>query len=193
MSVEQATRIEQLITAAQFAELSDTPGRRYELACGKVVELPGTGYPHATIVKALFLMLNAFVTTHDLGEAYPDGLAYIVARAPDSVRIPDVSFIGKVRVPENGFPGYVPFAPDFAVEVVSPSDRAGDIHTKVYEYLRAGTRMVWVVWPESHSVSVYTELGASREYDAEDELDGTTVLPGFRVPVLQLFAGRTTR
>ncbi len=193
MSVEQATRIEQLITAEQFAEMLGTPGKQYELACGEVVELPGTGYPHATIVKVLFLLLNAFVTTHDLGEVYPDGLAYIVARAPDSVRIPDVSFISKVRVPENGFPGYVPFAPDFAVEVVSPSDRASDIHTKVYEYLRAGTRMVWVVWPELQSVSVYTEPGASREYAADDELDGTTVLPGFRVPISQLFAGRTTR
>ena len=86
MSVEQATRIEQLITAEQFAEMLDTPGKQYELACGEVMELPGTGYPHATIVKVLFLLLNAFVTTHDLGEVYPDGLAYIVARAPDSVR-----------------------------------------------------------------------------------------------------------
>ena len=79
------------------------------------------------------------------------------------------------------------------MEIVSPGDRANDIHDKVREYLAAGTAMVWVLWPRSQSATVYGPDGSARELGPDDELDGGDVLPGFRVRAGELFAVRRRR
>jgi Uma2 family endonuclease len=105
------------------------------------------------------------------------------------VRIPDVSFIAQARLPDGSVPeGFIPGAPDLAVEIVSPGDRAEEVYGKVREYLDAGARLVWVVWPRHRAVTAYPPDGQSRELREDDELDGGAVLPGFRVRVGDLFA-----
>ena len=178
-----------LMTAEELWELPEQPGVRYELVRGVPVEVPGAGGLHAQLVKGLFLLLHAFVSAQKLGAVFGDGLGYILSRNPDIVRIPDVSFISVTRLRESGIPeGFIPFAPDLAVEIVSPNDRAEDVHDKVRDYLAAGTRLVWVLWPKSRSLTVYTPDGQARELDPEQELDGGDVLPDFRAPVASLFA-----
>ena len=81
----------------------------------------------------------------------------------------------------------MPFAPDLAIETVSPNDRANDVRAKVTEYLISGTRLVWELWPEFRSVSVYGAGEVVRELGEEDELDGGEVVPGFRARVGDLF------
>ena len=149
--------------------------------------MPGSGYGHAEFVLRLLFRLHPFVVAHDLGRVFGDGLSYIISRDPDLVRVPDLSFISKARLPRAGMPGYVPFAPDLAVEIVSPNDRANDVCAKVTEYLDGGTRLVWVLWPEFRSVSVYGAGEVVRELGEEDELDGGEVVPGFRARVGDLF------
>lgn len=184
---------DQPITADQFTEMPDVPGKRFELVRGELIEMPGAGFPHARLVMALIRLLDQFVIEHDLGEVFADGLNYLVARMPDSVRVPDASFIAAERIPEEGFRSHVPFAPDLAVEVVSPGDQADDVYDKVRQYLEAGTRLVWVVWPKFGTVSVYTRSGAYQNLGSGDELDGGDVLPGFRVRVADLFDVRAKR
>ena len=82
-----------------------------------------------------------------------------------------------------------PLVSDLAVEIVSPHDRAEEVQGKVRECLNAGTRLVWVVWPRLRLVTVYEPGGGYRELSLADELDGASVLPGFRVGVAELFAG----
>jgi Uma2 family endonuclease len=84
--------------------------------------------------------------------------------------------------------GFWPLAPDLAIEVVSPNDRADEVHSKVHEYLEAGTRLVWVLWPRRRSVTVHDADGLVRELDPEQYLDGDDTLPGFSVRVADLFA-----
>lgn len=116
-----------------------------------------------------------------------DGTGYVLSRDPDTLRIPDVSFVSAARLPGDEVPEtFWPLAPDLAVEIVSPHDRAEDVHSKVREYLDAGTRMVWVLWPKRRSVTVYGVGGDSRELGPEDALDGDDVLPGLRVRVAEL-------
>jgi Uma2 family endonuclease len=185
MSVEQ-----KLLTAEDLWKMPEVPGKRYELVNGELVEMPGAGGQHMAMVVFIFEVLKAFVVEHDLGIVYPDGLAYIIARNPDRVRIPDVSFVTHERVPEGGPPeGFWPVAPNLAVEVVSPSDSAGDLHYKVRDYLTSGVELVWVVWPKSQVVSVHTPGAAVRELELHDELVGGDLLPGFRVRVSELFDG----
>ena len=78
-------------------------------------------------------------------------------------------------------------APDLAVEVVSPTDRAEDVMEKVTEYFQAGVELVWIIYPRLQLVYVYESLVKVRGLNAADTLDGGNVLPGFHIPVATLF------
>jgi Uma2 family endonuclease len=177
-----------LMTAEELWELPERPGMRYELVEGVLVEVPGAGALHNLIAALVYRLIYDFVRGRNLGLVFTDGLAYILGRNPDRVRIPDVSFVSRERVPADGVPvGFWPGAPDLAVEIVSPNDRAEDVHEKVREYLASGVRLVWVLWPGSRSVGVHAPGEPTRELGPGDELDGGDVLPGFRVGVTALF------
>ena len=179
--------VKQRLTAEDFWTMPDVPGKRYELVEGELIEMPGTGAVHGFIVKSILLLLDSYVKRQRLGIVLGDGVSYILSRDPDVVRIPDVSFVGRLRIPKGGPPeGYWPFPPDLAVEIVSPHDRFSDVQAKVREYLAAGTRLVWVVWPEGRSVIVHGADGVV-ELGSEGVLSGGDVMPGFEVRVGQLF------
>ncbi|MCS7256985.1 MAG: Uma2 family endonuclease [Thermomicrobium sp.] len=179
---------ERVLTAEDLETLPEQPGIRYELHEGKLVEMPGAGGIHAAIVVRLVLLLHQFVTSRRLGFVFGDGLGYILRRNPDTVRIPDVSVVRRERVPVEGIPeGFWPGAPDLAVEIVSPHDRAEEVHERVRDYLGAGTRLVWVLWPKSRTVTVYWPDGTARELGPDEKLTGGDVLPGFDVTVSELF------
>lgn len=177
-----------LMTADEFFDLPEIPGKRFELVRGELVEMTGTGYRHSRLVRFLQFRLDAFATERGLGEVSGDNLSYRIARAPDIVRVPDVAFVTKEHLPTEDWEGFMPVAPDLAVEVVSPNDRPREVDEKVHEYLGNGTRLVWVVWPKRQAVTVHIPDNEARELGMEDELDGGAVLPGFRVRVADLFA-----
>jgi len=105
------------------------------------------------------------------------------------VRAPDASFVAKDRIPPGELPqGYIELSPDLAVEVVSPSDRNPEVRDKVEEWLRAGTRLVWVIYPATRSVTVYRSLDDFENLSEEDNLDGGQVIPGFSCQIRELFS-----
>lgn len=77
--------------------------------------------------------------------------------------------------------------PDLAIEIVSPSNSAADIQAKVREYLRAGARLVWVVYPDTRTVAVQDSLESARFFDDGGVLPGGDVLPGLEIPVAEIF------
>ncbi|HET7091162.1 MAG TPA: Uma2 family endonuclease [Anaerolineae bacterium] len=163
-------------------------GYRYELVEGELVRMTPTGGQHGTVAGRLHTFLGHFVLTNQLGEVLAAETGYKLASDPDTVRAPDVSFIAKGRLPAGQAPeGYLPFAPDLAVEVVSPSDTSQDVQAKVSEYLSAGTRLVWVMYPKTRNVVEYRPGGEARVLSEEDFLDGGDVVPGFRCRIRDLF------
>jgi Uma2 family endonuclease len=74
-----------------------------------------------------------------------------------------------------------------AIEILSPDDRASEVLAKVGEYLEAGTSLVWIINPDSRTVSAYRGIHSVRIYQAGDELLAKEVLPGFRMKVADLF------
>lgn len=179
--------VKQRMTAEELWEMPEIPGKRFELVRGELVELPGAGGAHGFLALWIGALLLRFAMEHDLGVVCGDSTSYVLQHDPDVVRIPDVSFVAKARVPETGVPtGYWPFAPDLAVEIVSPTDRAEDVHAKVLEYLEAGTRLVWVLWPRDRRVTVYPSAAAGYELGPDDVLDGGDVLPGFQYRVSEM-------
>lgn len=185
-----ATTAQRLLTAAEFGELPEPVDRQRELVRGEVVEMLMNKAPQVRTAWRIQQSLDPFVREHGFGVVYPDGAGYLIERSPDTVRGPDVSFIAQERIPAEDWPDFFPFVPDLAVEVVSPSDRTPAVLDKVGQYLNAGTRLVWVVWPKRQVVTVYMPDGEPRELGADDELDGDDVLPGFRMRVADLFAPR---
>jgi Uma2 family endonuclease len=105
------------------------------------------------------------------------------------VRRPDISFIARERLPSEAewSEGYVTIPPDLAVEVTSPTDGVYDLEEKVEEYLRAGVRLIWVIYPEVRVIQVIRADGSGYRLRAGDELSGEDVVPGFRCPVGGLF------
>lgn len=185
--------VRQLMTAEEVWELPERAGTTYELIDGELREVPGAGALHGLIAAMLYGLIHTFVREQDLGVVLGDGVGYVLRRDPDQLRIPDVSFVPWNDVPQEGVPeGFWERPPALAVEIISPQDRADDIHEKVREYLDAGTRQVWVLWPRRNSATVY-DVEGQRELGPDDELDGRDVLPGFRVRAGDLFEVRRRR
>ncbi len=114
----------------------------------------------------------------------------ILQRDPDTLRAPDVGYFRRETLPGGQVPiGFFEgVAPDIAVEVISPSDRPGEVLAKAAEWLRGGAKLVWLVDPEDQRVLVLEPGHDIRALSMDDTLDAEPVLPGFAVPVRDLFA-----
>ena len=133
-------------------------------------------------------LLEQHASAHNLGSVYAAETGYRLEHDPDTVRAPDVSFVSRDRLPPEGESDrYWPFAPDLAVEVVSPSDTVSEVQEKVMDYIAAGTRLVWVAHPKTRTVTEYHSLAEVRVLTADDLLDGADVMPGFSCRVSELF------
>lgn len=178
---------ETLLTAEALAALSDD-GFQYELVRGKLIKMPPSSSPSSIVALRLAVRAGSFIDQHRLGLYGGADWGLLLNRNPDTVRAPDFAFIRADRVPSSGVPrGYWPGAPDLVVEVVSPSDRFTDVIDKVHDYLDAGARLVWVLDPEKRRTYVFT-LGRAPSVLPEDGvLDGEDVLPGFRLPLSDLW------
>ena len=175
------------ITAEELFELPDDGGR-IELVKGEIIRSSPTGAEHGVVTARIGHLIQEFALAHDLGVCCGAETGFILQRNPDVVRAPDAAFVASGRIPETGVPaGYWPFAPDLAVEVVSPSDRLADVHVKIAEYFAAGTRLVWLVEPETRMVHVYRSPQNVEVLGTGDDLQGADVLPGFLCPVQRLF------
>jgi Uma2 family endonuclease len=176
-----------LLTVEEFARL-DAVGDRYELIEGELVKMPGSGFNHSAIAVAIAAELRAHVRRHHLGRVTGADGGYIFSRNPDTVLIPDVAFVRAERLPPRSEQaGFLAVVPDLVVEVVSPHDRLGDVASKVARYLRAGVATVWVVDPSVMTISVHVGEQAARLLGVDDTLDGGDLIPGFRIPVVELF------
>ena len=175
-------------TEADLLRLAATEDRLYELVDGTLVE-KAMGWKEALLAMWLGHQLQTYLDMHDLGAvAGADGTLRLRERL---VRVPDLAFVLWENVPPNDELPQIPdLAPDLAVEVISPSNTAREMAHKRREYFRAGTRLVWQVYPDRREVEVYSSPGRFRTLGLTDALDGGDLLPGFRLPLADLFADR---
>jgi Uma2 family endonuclease len=158
-----------------------------ELVEGVLVEKV-MSYSESSLAGFLAELLNAFVIPRNLGlVAGADGTVELLTGL---VRIPDVSFIKWDRIPGRRRPAEpVPeLVPNLAVEVLSRSNTPGEMAAKRQDYFNAGVELVWEVDPVARTVAVYTNVTQVVTLTVNDTLDGGSVLPGFVLPVHELFA-----
>ena len=174
-------------TEQDVIEIHDREDRLYELADGVLVEKV-MGVQESFLAVLIGRYLDAHAELHDLGFVQgADGMARL---APGLVRIPDVAFISWSRCPTRKVPSQpmLDFAPDLAVEVLSPSNTQREMQRKLGDYFGSGVAAVWYVDPVKRQVQVYTAVDRSTLVTQDQVLTGEPVLPGFTLNLRELFA-----
>ncbi len=159
-----------------------------ELVAGDLLERE-MGQKSDSIAATILILIGIYVRKHGLGLCNGGQGSYqIFPDDPRMIRIPDVSFTRKDRLPEEGPSwGHSRVAPDLVVEVVSPNDLAEPLQRKIDDYLTVGIPLVWAVYPECRTVLVHRPDGSANRLRVGDQLDGEDVVPGFRCEVAALF------
>lgn len=186
-TIDPVNSVERLLTAEDLLQIPERECR-YELLDGRLRSRPFAGAQASACVARLgTILLSDRGNTRDSG-ILAAGAGIILRRAPDHVRAPALSLTLRDRLPEGRLPeGYLELVPDLIVEVVSPNDTATEVQGKVEEWLAAGARLVWAVYPARHSIVAYRSLTDIRVYTEADTLDATPVLPDFSCPVARIF------
>lgn len=162
-------------------------GYKRELLQGNIIMSPA-GSEHGRISFLIAAAIDRHACQHRLGIVFDSSTGFRLT--PDDLLSPDTAFVtrarfaGLQRMPRGYFPG----APDLVVEVLSPSDSLDRIHEKMVVYFSHGCRLAWVINPAERNALVYRGPDADRLLRPADALDGEDVLPGFRLPLAELFA-----
>ena len=166
-------------------EFADGKRLHYELINGEVVDVPMPGEIHSELQVVLASALYQYVRAHGLGKVYTEIHCEL---AVGTVRVPDVAYVNAAKVAQivdRAKP--LPFAPDLAIEIISPSNTDDEIQEKLDQYFAAGTEVDWLIYPKRYEVVIFRANGTWQTVKADGVVEGGTLLPGFSMPVAALF------
>jgi Uma2 family endonuclease len=175
-----------LITADQLLAMGDIG--RCELIYGELVMMSPAAPEHGVVALRIGRLVGNFVDEHDLGLVFAAETGFLIQSDPDLVRAPDASFVRMERV-AGGLPkrGYFEGVPDLAVEVVSPDDTKREVAEKVNMWLANGTTSCWVADPKKLTITIHRTGQEPIRLTEGDQLIDEPTLPGFVLPVSQVF------
>jgi Uma2 family endonuclease len=181
-----ATVTQTQYTPEDLLSIDDRP--MPELVDGQLEERE-MGLKSDAIAAVILYFLAHFVRTNQLGQVNgAQGSYQIFPDDPKKVRIPDVSFTRRERIPAGGLgEGHGHVVPDLIVEVTSPNDSVKKLDRKIKDFLNVGVSLLWIVYTESQTILVLRPDGTTRRLQVGDFLEGEDVLPGFRLQVAALF------
>ena len=172
-------------------DLLDMPsdGFRREIVRGELREMSLAGRHHGRYAMRIGASLLFWAESTDAGEVYAAETGFLLASDPDHVRAPDAAFVRAERLEAIGdADGFIPLAPDLAVEVVSPNDRRSEVEEKTADWLSAGTLAVAVANPRRRAVEVHRPNAPPVTLMDGDVLEVGDVAPGWRMAVSDIFA-----
>ena len=164
------------ITAAEFWTVADS-GHRYELVDGELMDMDGAP-PHGSITGEIYLLLRLHVRATGF------------QMSPYTLRFPDVHVTTWERMAayDEDAGGFPHFAPDVAIEVVSPSNTPAELDRKTAEYFANGARAVWIAYPVPRTVAIRRPGRPEQVYQGDAMLYGDPEIPGFACRVSEIFA-----
>lgn len=181
------------LTAEELARLPED-GWMYELVEGRLVRMPPAGFEHGEFESDLGGSMRSYARQYGLGGVSTGEPGFILSGLgePDTVLAPDIAFVQADRLPPPGSRerrGFLRLAPDLVVEVASPDQSRPEMAAKVVLWLKAGVRVVWVIWPARGVVDVWRpgKVAPVATLTSEQHLDGLDVVPGFTYRVGRLF------
>ncbi|HEY7698569.1 MAG TPA: Uma2 family endonuclease [Vicinamibacteria bacterium] len=176
-----------LLTAEDLLSMPDD-GKRYELVQGELKTMSPSGQRHGRIAQRFASRLAPFVEERGLGVVYAAETGFRLASNPDTVRAPDVAFVGRARVEKIGdVEGFWPGAPDLAVEVLSPGDTYTEVEEKALVWLQAGARIVIVVDPRKNTLTVYRSRGDIKVLSENEAFEAPDLIPGWSLRIAEVF------
>jgi Uma2 family endonuclease len=183
MSIEIPAKI---VTAAELENYSDE--MRYELANGELATMPFEGGQHGRITAIIGFILKRHVKENQLGVVYAAETGFLLTRDPDTVLAPDVAFVSRSRV--DGIEDevkFIPFAPDLAIEVLSPSDRFTRTEKKAFAWIEHDTKLVLLVDPESKRVHSIRSKRSIVVHELEETIDCSDAVSGWQLKIREVF------
>jgi len=160
---------------------------RYELVKGQLVAMSPVDYGHGATVVRLIAILSQYLHDHPLGDIVTE-VGFVLESNPDTVRAPDIAFVRKDRVPALQGRGFPRGVPDVAIEVLSHDDRAGEVASKIDQYLSAGVSVVIVTDPRKKSATIHRGSSTPVIIRGDDAvLEIGDLLPGFRCTLSEIF------
>lgn len=174
-------------TEADLRRRLDRGDRLCELVDGILVE-KAVGSEESLLAFWIGTLLNNFVRPRKLGAVL--GIDSAIRLSAGLVRLPDVCFISRDRLPGGRFPkqAILDIVPNLAVEVLSRSNTSREMRRKLRDYFKAGVEVVWFVNAKSRTVEVFSGPAESVVLKESQTLGGGEVLPGFKVKLRELFA-----
>ncbi|MEZ4865475.1 MAG: Uma2 family endonuclease [Caldilineaceae bacterium] len=168
----------------QFLRLPENRDRLLELINGKIVEKMPTE-ERGMIASNINIELGSFVKRHKVGRVGIEVRHQVHSDSLNS-RLLDISFTRAQRPVVKR--GGVPHFPNIAIEIKSPDDSVKQFRDKAEYYLANGVELVWLVYPQQRMVEVYSLDGDVEILFEGDLVTGGEVLPGFELPVAEIFA-----
>ena len=156
----------------------------YEYVNGKLEKKNMPNAKHSGIAGRLIIELGVYLKKQKIGRVYPEAHFQI----GEDKRVPDVAFVSADRIPPTGEPEkFWSFAPDLAVEIVSPTDFYQDVLDKIDEYFQAKVKQVWLINPEKENLTIYFSFDETKVLSKNDELTCEEILPNFRLKLSEIF------
>ena len=177
---------ERLITGEELSKMSGS--ELCELIEGKVVPTRPMRYISGRIGSHLAFRLSSFVEEGKIGQVMVGEVGTYIRRNPDTIRAADVLYISNARYTQSRSQSYLDIAPELVVEILSPDDAWQAVTRKLADYFLIGVQVVWVADPDAHTVYAYRSVTAAQQFNEGDTLTSPEVLPGFAVPLADLFA-----
>ena len=182
-----ATNKTRLLTAEDLLRLN-SEGVKGELIRGVLHETVSVGKIHGRIAMAFGGALVAYVRPRRLGTVIGSDAGVLIQRNPDTVREPDIAYISAERLPlDDQSDGYLEVVPELVVEIVSPSDSPREVNLKIQMWLDLGVSMALVVRPADRTIAIHRPGVPEVTLMGDDVLDGGDVLPGFSLPLSEIF------
>jgi len=175
-----------LMTGEELFALGDTG--RSELIEGRLVRMSPTKPQHGWMEIELGQRLHRFVKEHHLGRVMAGEVGVYIHRNPDTIRAADLLYISHERLAAATPDSFLDVPPELIVEIISESDRWGEMRRKLREYFEIGVNVVLILDPEENTASVYRSLTDVQELTPGDALTLEDILPGFRAPLAEIFA-----
>ncbi|MER3403295.1 MAG: hypothetical protein C4337_08435 [Armatimonadota bacterium] len=176
-----STKTRRRMTEEDLKALRDD-GHKYELVNGRIRTVP-TGGRHGWLeAKLMSLLAPRFLHEKPLF-----GSSTGFRMVGGNVRSPDLAVMERARLPEGKIPiDFIDGAPDLAIEIISPTERPQEVHEKLREYFDSGAQEVWLIFPDKKELHRYTGL-LEVQVLREHETLTTPLLPGFQLPIAELF------
>ncbi len=176
---------EKIVLTPEFEEEIYSSGR-YEIVYGEIKERSMPSPIHGRIQAKFTSKLVSYVEENNLGAVYTETHFEFAEKLS---RVPDIAFVSFERFPEDGKDESSRWhiAPDLAIEIISPTDDYEDVQEKITEYFTFGVRQVWIVSPESKTLSVYFSRTSVKILTENDELVCEEILPGFKMNLSEIF------